>query len=363
MKKITLYQLLLSSLTIITIASCKTNTEETVSNRFILTDTMFSKITIDTSTLQTVKSELRFSGKITPEDNKMTNVFPVVAGYVTKLNATLGDYVQKGQVLATIRSTDIADFDKQRRDAENDLLVAKKNLKATQELYESKLNTERDVTTAQKEVENAEAELNRISEVFNIYHVKKGSYYNVVAPISGFIIDKKINADMQLPTGFSESIFTIAQIDEVFVTANVYETDIPKLSLNMPAEVELVSYPGKRLQGKIDKILNVLDPETKTLKIRIRLPNPGYTLKPEMAATVYISRDEMDKKPAISADAVVFDKSKNYVMVFHSRDSIETRMVEPLKTTGRFTYINAGLQEGEKVIGKNALLIYDAIND
>lgn len=343
--------------------SCHTATEEPAEPGFALTDTMFQKIRIDTTRLETVTSELRFSGKITPEDNKMTSVFPVVAGYVTKLNASLGDYVQKGQTLATIRSTDIADFEKQRRDAENDLLVAKKNLKAAQELAESRLNTERDLVAAQKEVELAEAEVNRISEVFNIYHVKQGSNYNVVAPISGFIIDKKINADMQLPAGFGESIFTIAQIDEVFVTANVYETDIPKLSLNMPAEIELLSYPGKRYAGKIDKILNVLDPETKTLKIRIRLPNPGYAFKPEMAATVYVRRDEQEKRPAIPAEAVVFDRSKNYVMVFHRKDSIETRLVEPLRTTGNITYLDAGLREGEKVISKNALLIYDAIND
>lgn len=343
--------------------SCKEKQEEARPTAFSLTDTMLQKIKIDTSVMLTVTSELRFSGKITPEDNKMTSVFPVVAGYVSALNATLGDYVKKGQILATIRSTDIADFEKQRRDAENDLLVARKNLKVAQELAESRLNTERDLVAAQKEVELAEAELSRIGEVFTIYHATKGSYYNVVAPISGFIIDKKINADMQLPAGFSESIFTIAQIDEVFVTANVYETDIPKLTLNMPAEVELLSYPGKRFSGKVDKILNVLDPETKTLKIRIRLPNPAYAFKPEMAATVYIRRDEQEQRPAIPSDAIVFDKSKSYVMVFHRRDSIETRLIEPLRTTGNITYLDAGLREGEKVISRNALLIYDAIND
>lgn len=344
-------------------AACKGKENSVVVEGFRLTDTMRQRISIDTAVLQTVESELRFSGKITPADNKIASVFPVVAGYVTTLNVSLGDYVQKGQTLASIRSTDMADFEKQRRDAENDLLLSRKNLKATQELYEAKLNTERDLAVAQKEVENDQAELNRINEVLSIYHARSGSVYNVVAPISGFVVEKKINADMQLPAGFGESIFTIAQIDEVYVTANVYETDIPKLSLNMPAEVELLSYPGKRLNGKVDKILNVLDPETRTLKIRIRLPNPGYLLKPDMAATVYIRRSEGEQQPAIPSDAVVFDKSRNYVMVYHRDDSIETRTVEPLRTTGKTTYIKTGLQPGEKVITKNALLVYDAIND
>jgi membrane fusion protein, heavy metal efflux system len=293
----------------------------------------------------------------------MANIFPVVSGYVTQLNVSLGDYVTKGQTLAVIRSTDIADFEKQRRDAETSLQVARKNLKAAQELNESRLNTERDVATAQKELETAEAELARVTEVFNIYHVNKGSNYNVVAPISGFITDKKISPDMQLPANLSESIFTIAQIDEVSVMANVYETDIAKLQLNMPAEVELLSYPGKKFSGKIDKILNVLDPETKTLKIRIRLPNPGYALKPEMAATVFIRYEDQQSLPAVPAEAVVFDKSRNYLMIFHRKDSIETRVVEPLKTTAGITYLSAGIQPGEKVIVKNALLVYDALND
>lgn len=347
----------------ILVTACNHHNTKLPGGRFTLTDTMLNRISIDTALIKPVVNELRFSGKITPEDNKMASIFPIVAGYVTKLNVSLGDYVKKAQVLAVIRSTDVADFEKQRRDAETGLAVAKKNLKAAQELNESRLNTDRDVAAAQKEVESSEAELNRVNEVFNIYHVNRGSYYNVVAPISGFITDKKINPDMQLPAGLAESIFTIAQIDEVFVTANVYETDIAKLQLNMPAEVELLSYPGKKLTGKIDKILNVLDPDTKTLKIRIRLPNPGYTLKPEMAATVFIRYEDDQHLPAIPAEAVVFDKSRNYLMIFHREDSIETRVVEPLKTTAGNTYVLTGLQPGEKVIVKNALLVYDALND
>lgn len=359
---------LLQSLTIFSalaliITSCRNKEVAVESTHFELTDTMLSRISIDTACMRPVMNELKFSGKITPEDNKIANIFPIVSGYVTKLNVSLGDFVKKGQVMAVIRSTDIADFEKQRRDAETGLLVAKKNFKAAQELNESKLNTDRDVAAAQKEVETAQAELNRVNEVFNIYHVTQGSNYNVVAPISGFITEKKLNADMQLPPGFTESIFTIAQIDEVFVTANVYETDIAKLALGMPADVEMLSYPGKTLSGRIDKILNVLDPETRTLKIRIRLPNPGYALKPEMAATVFVRYADTRELPTIPAEAVVFDKSKNYLMVFHRKDNIETRIVEPLKTTAGNTFIAAGLQAGEKVIVKNALLVYDALND
>lgn len=343
--------------------ACRQQQSPAEAGRFELTDTMLQRISIDTSSIKTVMNELRFSGRITPEDNKIANIYPVVAGYVTRLNVSLGDYVKKGQVLAVIQSTDVADFEKQHRDAETSLLLARKNLKAAQELNESRLNTDRDVAAAQKEMENAEAELKRVKEVLDIYHISKGSFFNVVAPLSGFITNQKINPDMQIPAGMTESLFTIAQIDEVFVTANVYETDIARLALNMEADIQLLSYPDKEFHGKIDKILNVLDPETRTLKIRIRLPNPGFSLKPEMAATVLIRYKGEQALPAIPAEAVVFDKSRNYLMIFHSRDSIETRPVMPLKTTGNDTYIASGLRPGEKVIVNNALLVYDALND
>ena len=344
-------------------AACRHKTETPESTKFVLTDTMQSRIVIDSARFDTVTSEIKLVGKISPEDNKMANVFAVVGGFVSQLNVSLGDYVQKGQVLATIRSSQVADFEKQKRDAGSDILLAEKNLKTAQELFSSKLNTERDVVAAQKELENAQAEQSRINEVMNIYRVNKGPYYSVVAPISGFIIDKKITNNTQLPDSYGESIFTIAQIDDVFVNANVYETDIAKITMGMPAEVEMLSYPGKRWFGKIDRVLNAIDPETKTLKVRIRLPNPGFTLKPDMAATVYVKYTENRSLPAVPAESVVFDNSRNYIMVYHRKDSIETRPVELYKTSAGTTYVQSGLQGGERIITKNALMIYDALND
>lgn len=356
-------RLSLNLLVCIFIVSCNRQTVEDSVRNFEFTDTMLSRISLDTVRIEQVSAELKLSGKVTPEDNKVASIFPIVSGYVTQVNVSLGDYVKKGDVLAVIRSTDIADFEKQRRDSETELLLAKQSLRAAQELYESKLNTERDVTAAQKAVDDAHAELDRINEVFHIYQVDKGSYYKVIAPISGFITEKRLNADMQLPQGVNESIFSIARIDNVYITANVYETDIPKISLNTAAEVIMLSYPHQPYHGKVDKIMNILDPDTKTLKVRIRLPNPDYLLKPEMAATVYLRYHEPHHLPVIPSESVVFDKSKNYVMVFHNRDSVETRLVELFSTSGSNAYVSAGLQPGEKVISKNALLIYDAIND
>jgi cobalt-zinc-cadmium efflux system membrane fusion protein len=145
--------------------------------------------------------------------------------------------------------------------------------------------------------------------------------------------------------------------------ANVYESDISLIEPHMQAEVHTLSYPDSTFTGHIDKIYNILDPETRTMKVRIKLNNTGYLLKPEMNATINLAYNEGKDLIAIPSSAVIFDKSKNYVMVFHDKYNVETRPVEIYKQTGRVTYISNGLKEGEKVISKNQLLIYDALND
>ncbi len=345
------------------LCSCRQQDQEVAEGRFRLTDTMLTRISIDTISDRAVLTELKLSAKITPQDKKMTSVFAVVGGLVTQVHASLGDHVEKGAVLASIRSTEIAEFERQLRDAQSDLMLAEKNLKVADDLFSSKLNSEKDVASAQKEVENARAELARIQEVMRIYRVNKSSVYNVVAPISGYVIEKKINENMQLPSGYDESIFTIAQLDEVFVTANVYENDIQKVKIGMPVEVEMLSYPEKRLKGNVDKILSILDPESKTLKVNIRMLNPGLLLKPDMIATVYLAYDEGGHMAAVPNEAVVFDNSRNYLMMYVARDSILTREVIPFKSAGGYTFFQNGIAPGEKVISRNALMIYDAIND
>ncbi|MEI6900818.1 MAG: efflux RND transporter periplasmic adaptor subunit [Bacteroidota bacterium] len=240
---------------------------------------------------------------------------------------------------------------------------AKKNLQVQQDLYNAKLSSERDLLSAQKELQKMQANLTRSEELFKIYNVNKKSDYLVTAPIPGFITEKRISRDMLLRSDNAQSIFTLAQIDEVWVIANVYESDISRITEGMDAEIRTLSYPEKIFKGKVDKIFNVLDPQTKTLSIRIKLPNPGFLLKPEMVATVTLYYKENQYFPAIPSASVIFDKSKNFVMVFHDRSHVETREITIYKSTDDHAYISSGLKTGERIISKNQLFIYDELND
>jgi cobalt-zinc-cadmium efflux system membrane fusion protein len=340
----------------------KKEKKEVVEN-FVLTDVMAKTTTNATAQMLPLKNQLNFYGKITADNNKLIEVFPIVGGNVVKVNVELGDYVNKGQILAIIRSTEVADFEKQLFDAKNDLLVAKNNLKVTQELFEGKLNSDREVVEAKSQVEKAASQLNRMEETYKIYNIKAGSLYEVKAPISGFVIEKHVNQDMLLRSDKTDNIFDIAQINEVWAIANVNESDINQVRLGENASITTLSDPDKVYLGKVDKIFNIIDPETKAMKVRVILKNPNYRLKPEMRATIKLSYTEDRQMISIPSEAVIFDKSKNYVMIYHDKNNIETRQVEVFRQVDDITYISSGLKVGEKVINHNQLLIYDAIND
>lgn len=337
--------------------------EEDVQSSFVLSNRMFETTKTSEATMQPLKNVLNFYGKITADNNKLIEVFPVVGGNVTKVYVELGDYVTKGQLLATIRSTEVAGYEKELDDAKNDVLIAKNNLKVAQELFEGKLNAERDVIEARGELSKAESQLNRMRETYAIYNLKPNAIYEVRAPLSGFVIQKDINQDMLLRNDRSDNIFDIAEIKEVWAIANINESDINQIKLGIDAEVTTLSYANKIFHGKVDKIFNIIDPETKAMKVRIKLANADYLLKPEMRANIRLSFFENEQMLAVPSSAIVFDKSKNFVMVFKDRNNIETRQVEVFRQVGDITYISSGLLAGEKVMTTNQLLVYDALND
>lgn len=343
--------------------ACQPKVEEKTADAFMLSDTMMHRINVEDVAMAPVRSELTLVGRIAADENKVIKVFPLVGGVVSEVNVELGDYVRKGQKLASIRSGEVADFERQMIQARSDLLLAQKNLDVAQDLYESKLNSQREVVAAQKEVEKAQAEVNRVKEVFQIYGLGKTPTYIVRAPIDGFVIQKNVNRDMQLRSDNAENLFTVGQISDVWVLANVNESDIGRVKLGMPASIQVISYPNQTFSGQVDKLFSVLDPTTKAMTVRIRLRNEGMQLKPEMHATVTLRFDEGQQMPTVPAQAVIFDQSKYYVMVFRSRSNIETREVDLYKSLGDVAYIRAGLKPGEKVISRNQLLVYDALND
>jgi len=331
---------------------------------FELSEALVRDLKLDTARSEIVKSELQLTGRIVPYENRLTKVAPLVDGVIEKLSAGLGDYVRKGQVIAVLRSADVADVENQLIQAKSDLLSAQKNLSVTQDLAKSGLAADKDVVLAENDLKKAESALAKSQTVSGIYGIRN-SLYTVRAPISGFVVDKNpnISEQMQYHEGETGPFFTIADLSTVQVVANVYESDIANIKPGYEAQVRLMAYPDQVLIGRIDKVNNVLDPTTRTMQVRISLPNSGNRLKPEMFAQVTVQFDGVNRLVTVPSNSLIFDKNKNFVLVYHDPRHIETREVQVAQNADGKAYIAGGLKVGDVVMVKNQLLVYNALNN
>ena len=317
----------------------------------------------DTAKLIPVTNEINLTGKITFNQDKVVKVFPLIGGHIEAVKADLGDYVQKGQTLAIIRSGEMADVEQQAIAAKGQLAVALKNSQVTDDMAKGGLSSQRDVVAAREQLQAAKGELNRANERRSILGGNGSSVYIVKAPVSGFVVEKSAAPGMELRPDDPENLFTISNLDHVWVMANVYESDLANVHEGDLARITTLSYPDRVYQGRIDKVFNVLDPESKTEKVRITLLNADNTLKPEMFANVSVQYAGKDRRVAIPAKAIVFADSRNFVVVANAQNQPMVREVNPFKTIGATTYLNSGVKAGERVVTQNQLLIYTALGN
>ena len=356
-----LYLLILAG--VIVIQACNREESRPVPAKFQLTETLSSGKELATATVETVEVELMLSGKISFNEDKVARVFPLAGGFVKDLNVELGDYVKKGQVMAIIRSPEIAGFTNEGHAARSQVQVAEKNAQVAQDLYRTGNISEVELISAQKDLQNAKAELERIQAVLDMYSAGSGSVYPIKSPVSGVIVAKNIALNMELRTEDISPVFVVGSLDEVWVMANIYESDITKMKEGYEAEITTIAYPDRVIKGKIDKIFNLIDAESKVAKARVVLKNENFDLKPEMFANVKVKYNEPVKKIAVPSSAMIFDKNTHFVMVYKSDSDIETREVNIYHENSTTTYLESGLKEGEKVMTKYQLLVYDALND
>lgn len=345
------------------VSGCSDKPMEENARAFSMSETMMQNCKFYKVQNEEVKNEIRFFGKIESDNSKTAQVFSAVSGLVQSINVGLGDFVKQGQVLATIQSSEVANYERERLDAISEMAVAEKNMQVARDLFAGKLNSEKDIKQAEVELAKARANLSKIREIYNIYKFRDGSIYPVIAPVSGFVITKKININELLRTDETEPLFSIANTNEIWAIAYVNESDISQIKENYEAVVNALAFPGVDYNGKIEKIYNVVDATTKSMKFRVPIANRDFKLKPDMNCTVSIRYSDGERMATVPSSAVIFDKSKYWVMVFKDRRNIETRQVEVYGQLGDKTYIRLGLKENETVISENGMLIYDALND
>jgi cobalt-zinc-cadmium efflux system membrane fusion protein len=330
---------------------------------FCMNETLWKVTYLDTAHLSPMVSQIKLSGKVSFDENKLVKVYPFASGIVNEVKVERGDFVQKGQVLAIIRSSEIVDFENDLSAAIANLSSAKKTKETNEDMYQGGLLSQRELIQSENDYKIAQSEYERAKEVLEIYGSTNVKFlYTVKSPITGFVIERNISQNTQFRDDSDDDLFTIADIQQVWVMADVYETDVDKVKLGYSADVKLVAYPGKVFTGKVDKIFHVMDADSKVQHVRIVINNSDFLLRPEMQASIIIKHPDLKKEITVTDDAVIFDKSKYYVLMYNGNCAVSIREVEILDFIDSKVYIKSGLLDGDIILRGFVNPIYSGLN-
>ena len=357
MKSIIVYITMLSSTFFY--CSCGSKQTEPVKDSGPVSDSIIKNIQTAPVVEEDQDGYIKLNGKIQPNETKQTKVFALVSGRIESVGVELGDHVKKGQVLAVLKSTEVAGLSNDLTLAQSNVTMAKKSMETAKDMYESKLETEQDYLNAKITYNKALSELNRATQVSAITGGKSASYI-VKAPISGFIIEKNIANNSEVRSDNNNNLFAIADLSDVWILANVYEADLNSIHIGDQVTINTLATPGKDYLGKIDKIYNVLDPATRTMKVRVSMPNPGNELKPEMFVTATVKNKSPGKALSIPSQAIVMDNSKNYV-VLKKGNKLEVAEINLVKRVDNKAYVT-GLAVGDAVVINSQVFLYQALS-
>lgn len=339
------------------------NTKPVQNGPFCLDEKNKNIIQFITTEKQPVMEHIHLIGSIESNPDEVLHVVSLVAGIISNTSFALGDAVTKGQILAEMRSTELSALQAELSVLKAQIELAKIDLRNQEQLYQDGISSNRDLVEAQNHLRVLEADKQRVEHNLSLYSASSTkNVFQIKAPTTGIITAKHINAGTTINND-GEPLFSISNLNNVWAMANIYSTDIAHISQGMDVEIKTLSYPDQTFNGKIDAISQILDENAKVLKARIVLDNESYQLKPGMIADIIAVKKTDQESVTVPTSCLVFYNGKNYVLVYRDDCDIEAREVSLLTKANGITYIASGLEEHEKIIAKNQLLIFEALQN
>ncbi len=315
-----------------------------------------------------VGGEITTSGRVAFDDLRVAHVFSPVSGRVVEISAHPGQKVAKGAQLAVIDSPDLgsalADVEK----AEADLIAAQHELARQTALVEAQAGARRDLESATDNERKARAEVQRAQARTRLLHrgggaSVQGQRYILRAPIGGEVISRAVNPGVEVQGqyggGSAVELFTIGSIDQVWVLADVFETDLAKVQTGAALSAYVPAYEGRAFTGRVDWISPALDPATRTARVRCVLKNERGELRPEMYATVKIASG-VRTSLAIPRTAVLRQGEQTWVFTQlgrteHGMLRFSRKQVQVDDAGGDLLPVISGLARGETVVTAGAI--------
>ncbi|WP_191906296.1 efflux RND transporter periplasmic adaptor subunit [Hymenobacter baengnokdamensis] len=321
----------------------------------------------DTVMTRNLADDLRFTGKVSYDQRRVDQVFPVVSGNVLDVSATLGAHVQQGQALARVQSADVSGYLNDFNAAKSDFALAQRNANNTEQLYKTNFASQSDLIAAREGLVKAQSALNRTQQILKLYGASSNGtakpIYEVKAPVSGFVVARNVNPNMQLRPDNSTPLFIISDLSRVWILFNIYETDISALRIGQQVDITALAYPDKKFSGTITNISNVVDADTRVLQARVELPNPGGLLKPDMFCTVSLHLENSGKNLALNPKSVIFSKDKYFVVKQTAPGKYAVVPVNVVRSTPEYTYVTGSLKNGDQVVTEGSLLLFNDLTD
>jgi cobalt-zinc-cadmium efflux system membrane fusion protein len=320
--------------------------------------------------LQEVDDVIETAGRVAFDDLRVQHVFSPVTGKITVIKAALGQHLKKGDPLAVIESPDIgiasSDFGK----AQADLIAAEHDIKRQQALWEAHAASQAQVEASEDNYRRAKAELERAKS--KAFLLRTGGAdvvtqtYTLSAGIEGELVARMANPALEVQGqyggGTANELFTIGDLDEVWVLADVFAIDMSRVKVGQPATVRVVTYPDRAFEGKVDWVSGSLDPTTRTVRVRCTFPNADHALKPEMYSTVEI---HVDAKRALAVPRTAIFRLGETPVVFvqaetaaDGRQRFDRRAVHVDEgESQKWVQVTQGLSKGERVVISGGILL------
>ncbi len=360
-----LKHLILSGLLLFVCIGCDEKAPDVVTQAesYCLDERFRQQITLDTVEMRAVTHAIPLTGRVEDNPDKVVHFVSLIDGIISKTYFSLGDEVRKGQVLAELRSTELSNLQSELRNMRSQIQVAERNLQSVQSMYDDGISSERDLLDAQTQLDIYNSKAQKIKDNLALFSgsAERG-VFQIKAPMSGIVTSNFISTGTQI-TSEGEPLFTISDLREVWVMVNIYATNVQHIDAGMAVEIKSLSYPDLTFEGEISAVSQVLDKDAKVLKARIVLDNSDLKLKPGMLVEVVALQKRNMEAIAIPTHALVFDNNRNYVVVYKDDCDMEIREVDILSASNGLTFIKDGLSESDRIISKNALLVYEQLNN
>jgi Cu(I)/Ag(I) efflux system membrane fusion protein len=292
---------------------------------------------------------IRTVGKVAVDETRIAHVHPRFEGWIEKVRVDFtGQVVRRGQTMVTVYSPEMLA-------SQQELLLARKarDLMSGNPLQSAASHGDSLFAAARQRLQLwglTEAQINRVLETGEPIRS-----IDLPAPASGFVMVRNAFPNQRVTP--DTDLYTIADLSHVWVVADVYEADITSIQIGQSASVQVPYTSGSTtLSAKVSFIQPEVDPTTRTIKVRLELPNPGTRLKPDMFVNASFDVPGVERL-TVPADAVLDSGDHQTVFVDHGNGYLEPRQVTVGERLGDRIAIAGGLAAGERVVASGTFLV------